>query len=117
MRACALLVLALPAAEGGLLEELLASDRVGGKQIVQARPIPKGCYEWCHWEWAENCVKPQCQKCEHCTTYLVPRPPPTPPAVPGFSIPAYYFPAIDFEVVQGALYANGKYFFMKGISW
>lgn len=117
MRAFPFLLL-LHAAAGDLLAELIAADKPE-KVPVQARPVPRGCYEWCHWQWMENCLKPQCQACERCGTLFKPHPPPNPPSDPGFQLPAYeyYFPSIDFEVVDGAIYAEGKYFVMKGISW
>ena len=116
MRVAVLLIL-LPLAAGDLLAELIAADKP--PVTVQARPVPRACYEWCHWQWMDNCLKPQCQACERCKTLFKPRPPPTPPVDPGFQLPAYeyYFPSIDFKVVNGSIYAEGKHFVMKGISW
>ena len=117
-----LLLLLACRTHGGIIEDLLygkhrPADAVPQIHIPQAA---QSCYVWCHWDWDLNCGShaiAQCGACETCKTLNAPRPPPTPPGNPVFEMLEYYAPDLHFEARDGALYANNRFFSIKGLTW
>ena len=105
-------------ATGTLIDDLL--DPSGTipdphQPLITKRPV--GCYVWCHYQWDLHCFQPECGACERCKLLLKPKPPPAPPGLPSFTLLPHYFPEVNFEARDGALYLNNNYFVLKGLSW